>query len=540
MRRRQNKERRSWKRRGMSWTVWGAGLLLSGSGAFGPDRLDPASTAAAAEPRPLIVTRGVPETRTGRRIGQPGHERRTHRGWEVYGDRWIVLATTSLDDARRAAAEFSTAIDDAARRLSRITGPLPPGDRGRGAVQITIDGRRAVRADESAPTIRRVGYAQSVYLNVADGAPPLAAQFGTLHAAAGVLVVDSQLAGASIPEPIRAGLARHLSTPESDTAGLYQQLVEDSVPRGAHPWAPTTPPPTGRGPQSAERAVATLRSQNLRWVESPGSGGGRSELPGVAPTAARSAALRPAPTPPFAKQVEYQDGMESADGAEASEAAEAPASVDDRVEFLLTGYDGRFAPAFSAALQATLAGEARSDTGPLVRLMQALEPHYETWRQDRRVGVPEWTPLDPADESLVQKQREAVLVLRMLQRSGPTSAIQVAPKVISFGRDGRAEPQAPTPSGRPVELDVWVRQEARRSERWAVVDDRGALVWNDESDRLQEALGRATEKHSAEWRDGRLVVLRPLDADRTLEVWLEPGPPDRNRPTAKFHVRSAS
>lgn len=473
---------------------------------------------------PTIIHRGLrDQQRFARTIGQAGQERRTHRGWEVYGDDFLVLANSSQDDARWAAAEFRTALSAARERWEKLTGELPPGNRARGALQITLDIDARLEA-EPPPVIRRAGYAQSLYLSVAANQPAAASRAALLHDAAAVLLVDAQLSPTESPDWLREGLAGYLGAgrlanqksvdetnqliadfPELNpfealvlrqgAAELFRQLQLDSVPRGRHPW---------RNPALAETLELARAS-----FDNP------------------TDAAKPVANEPT-----------------------------ERVRFLLTGHDAQFAAPFATWLQSAVARSSeelatrRQDarTTPVAASEASqqldawwsdLEPQYARWKENPQVGRPAWEPLDKNDKNLVETQRRMALALRVLDKPRTSVASRVEPRVIELKGNvagGRAGGLAPP---RPLDLGQWVRAEAHRAERWAVVDESGDLLWNHDEERLAEALGLAERRYAAERRDSLLVLRQALSDGRTLEGWLE-GEPNHHAPRLiKFAIRDS-
>lgn len=459
---------------------------------------------------PLVMSRTERGPRVAARIGQPGQERRTHRGWEVYGEQMVVLANTSQSDARLVAERYQSAVADSRRQLELLTGPLPRGNRARGSVQITVD-NATWKGDEPAPLIRRSGYAESVYLNVGPGQPPLESQLDHLTQAAAVLVVDTYLAGSAVPESLRVGLANFLApqadvllagapprsttgtsllgTGQTGTAGqVYQQLRADSVARGRHPW------------EKADPAA--------------------------------------------------QGAIERGDGAAGAEVT----SSQELVEFLLTGYDGRFAATFGNALRAAIL-QQETDlqihrirpgkdaatpqvSSELTELVENLQPQYEAWQQDHSVGQPRWEPLEKDNPQLSERQRELLFVLRLLQRSTTGMARQVEPRIIEVNANGGTARPATPSRGRSIDLAQWLRTASQSTDRWAIVDSNGLLVWNHDSEPLRQRLALESERYAAAWRDGRIVVRENLGGGRTLEAWLDSNPADTLGPTARFALRT--
>lgn len=498
--------------------------------------------------QPLIISRMQREPRAAIRVASQIQERRTHRGWEVHAEQFIVLANSSQEDARLAAERFQTALADSRRQLELLTGPLPRGNRARGAVQITID-KTPWKGSGAPPFMRRAGYAESVYLYVGPEQPPLAQQIDQLNQVAAVLVVDTYLSSPAVPETLRVGLASFvaprgdLALADSDRTGeargsllptdggraaatTYQKLRADSVARGKHPWT--------------------------------------------------------------REDHEQRAGAERDQGVEMDEVDQAR----QLVEFLLTGYDGRFAAAFGQALRAAVlqqetelethrqrprtaipfagaapAAVAGQNAGqlsrqapsqvlglnpvqlaaangpaneaalsPLIQLVEALQAQFETWKQDPSVGLPRWEPLEKDNPQLTEHQRELLFVARLLQRGLATGARPVEPRVIELSANGGVTQGKPAP-GRPIDLAEWVRVTGMSDQRWAIVDANGQLVWNHDTEPLQQRLALNSKRYSAVWRDGRVVVRENIGKGQTLEAWIEPNPADQLASTARFAVR---
>lgn len=479
------------------------GYALSGAGTC---LLSLASPALAQQP--LVIERGGREARVAGRIGQPGQERRTHRGWEVYGDQFLVLANTTQEDARLAAQTFRASSDEARRQLEMLVGPLPRGNRAQGATQIIVD-RQPAPGGVDTPFIRRSGQAISIHVDVSPGHEALGEQLSSLRDAAAVQIVETYLAGPAVPEPLRVGLASFLArqsdvvmageaerggatnllatNPGGGAGRTYQQLRADSTPRGKHPWTKSD------RPNRAER----VRDEGV--VE------------------------------------------------------EEVVAARQLVDFLLTGYDGRLAAPFGAALRQSIVeqeeslrpqhqsvrGEAPPATASvLAEFVNSLESQFESWQADATVGLPKWEALDKDDPALAERQRELSFVLRLLNRPAPTAVRPVEPKLIESTGNGTVVKGAGGTLGRPIDLAQWVRTESRKDERWAITDANGVLVWNHDAPSLQQRLALDSGRYSAFWRDGRIVAREPLGEGKTLEAWLEPLPGDAWGAIARFKIHS--
>jgi len=432
-----------------------------------------------------------------RSIRQPGHhpvdeldrpqfkDRQSHRGWEHRSDHFVVVSTRNKEEAQQLAGQLEQTWKEMGGLADSFTQAHRQPTFGLGAVPVFVH-HDTPRGPEQKPQGPRVStYGPEIILS-ADAYRPISPEQLT------------ELKSESIRSFFRV-------------AQLDQVL-----------------------PQWAQNGIADFVARGSKISADP---------------------LRtdPGPRSPFeiAMPVRINAGLLAPESSQEARKADAA-----WVRFYLTANDAQYAPAFLNALAQTIAAqpqeremwtavskgrwEPRWDHGHAPRLEASaiLETgdaaeRFTAWLADPLAGQPIVQPAQPYDTQLVASAADSVAILKLMNRTNPTTANVRRPLILTVG-------QAPVylgvdETGPRRDLQQMVAEFSPASgNAWAVIDGGGSLVlWSDRprAGRLIDAA-----QHRGRWleNDGQPVLEMQLTDGRTISTWLDPETRTANRPT--IHV----
>ncbi|MEX2026946.1 MAG: hypothetical protein WEH44_06585 [Pirellulaceae bacterium] len=168
-------------------------------------------------------------------------ERATHRGFEVSTGPIVVIATTSLQDARRAAEQATAAWNDTAALADHWTSLHRQPNFAQGAVQVVLDGDRARQSDEPLASLARIGRVTQIALGGGDdGASD--EQKRQLRQAVSQAFFQTAEMDQTLPEWVSQGLAAYVAGNKTaassgdDAAATVRFLMEGNDGRYAGPF----------------------------------------------------------------------------------------------------------------------------------------------------------------------------------------------------------------------------------------------------------------------------------------------------------------
>jgi hypothetical protein len=440
--------------------------------------------------------------------------RHTHRGWEVRNDRGVYIATTSLDDARRAAAIVGETWGTMNRFADNFTEIHQHPDFGLGSIQVFIDDQPPKLRDEPIPVWNPGAFENRILLNTSEGRPDLAKQIPVLRAAVAYSYLHVSELDKLFPEWVTDGLAQAAVLRHEGVAGLDAiAKVPDGMVRGDQ-W------------------------KRLRGVV--------DRLDPRAPQAEQAAAPNMVPYALFGNDGVQAPAFFAALGrtlqAKQGEVAYRANQVVRRRQLIVD-----------------------QQTTTVDELGCEWTPEFQNWSQDPDAFVPQFSSEHEDDREIYAQERQLFVILKLAQRLLADPEEAVKPKFVEFKvqqarRDRRVtrpiKPvanEAETPQ-QPVDdakltakkakvqgvntiADLLTTLNDRNGERpWAIVDMDGSLLVSQNRQRLQQFLGNG-ENYRAAWEKDRWVWSTNLDDGRQLTGWLEPIQKDEPYLVARFEVK---
>ena len=236
-----------------------------------------------------------------------------------------------------------------------------------------------------------------------------------------------------------------------------------------------------------------------------------------------------------------------------------------RFEFLLEGADSRYAPNLFTSLSTITQSPTRYQ--PVPRLSQThldrqkltrsqsvsappsrsldqlwsraeIQSHYAAWKLDPLDQMPMWDPDKGLSNKLERRQREMVLLLKLMWRfqwpsetdiSRRTTPSSIASKSVTV-ESGTYEPTFDLRDFHEFLTD-------RDTPRWATRDIDGSLLLSEDRHRIDALFALGKRRYHVVKRDGLIVLLNHWYADVDLVAWLENNSQNSGRPIAE--VRQA-
>ena len=471
----------------LGWAPW-IGTLLAAVLAFHGD-----GGGLASAGKPVIRSLGDAGNRRVDELDLPRfRDRVSHRGWEVRTDQIVVFCTTSRDDAQLVSREVQATWTEIGKLADQWSDVHRQPAFAVGAFAVLVDNEPVRRRDEPLSALRVLSDAAMIYLNVAPGEPPLDRQLpqlrrSTVHAFLHVSEQDRTL-----PPWVRHGLAGYIAgdRPASDP----RQGVR-----------PPNAPPSDRGETLSQRITPS------RLVR-------RRSDQHLATTWMR---------------------------------------------YLIEGDDARHAPALFASLRDTLrqAEEVSPSTRATRRGFETtrrtsvvsgsrhvdelvrrtdLEDRIGDWIADPDVDQPLYEPAVDVDPQLEERQREMLLILKMVRRFAVTSRRPIQPQITEFQPDGLRKLTAGTTDDGPVDLDnLYDCLTCGTMDPWASLDIDGSLLLSTDRARLAELFGLRDGRYAAQWQGGRFRLEYRWNDRSVLRAWLEENRENTRRPLARFQMSSS-
>ena len=451
----------------------------------------PVGRAPAADPgRPQAVVRSLRDD-LARRLDELDlpryHERACHRGWETRTRHFVVVATTSQEQATWTALEMERAWSDFERMADQWTDVHRRPTFGIGAVNVLVVDAPGRPWDQPAAGPRNTNYTGNVYINLSEGRGTLDHRLPQLREEAIRAFLRVAQLDQTLPDWVQLGLAAYFSGAE-----LTREPRDQFDPpgfRGAEA-ADVQPYRLTRdrmAPTSADRLQAAL------WV--------RFFLLG-------------------------NDAQHAHDFFDALSGT-VSGQPQDRFVPYPGGYRGR----------STGSATEHAAEPPLQALLsrQPIRATAQAWLDNPDMGQPILRP-EPSDMAVDESHRRLVLILKLGRRFAAAGHGGVQPKVYERGRDVPAAyltKPAYQPAATPPELYGRLSQ----TPRWATVDTDGSLLTSGDQARLAEVFGVGDPdvRYRTFLRDGHTILeaAYPRTGHR-IEAWLEENPDDPTRPIARL------
>lgn len=474
----------SWNRR-FHLASAASGLLLSPLAAW----LSPAATAQDQLPARERVYRSVADwrERIPDELDRPNYkERLTHRGYEVVNDNITVIAGTSLEDARRAAAEATRAWTEAGDLADHFTRVHRNPNFGIGALQVHIDVEPQRDRDAPLTTLNVVGQKSQVVLYTNPGQPQLEQQFTRLREATVLAFLRTTELDVQYPAWVSQGMAGYLAEQGETAVSLAEAAPKPTTNNiGGQQWREIRKTQDVLTPVENERAAAVDRVRFM--LEGDDS--------------------------------EHAVAFFSMLKASAREVAARRAG-----EKLVKTTGGEVQPSF-ASEQADVQ-------------ISRLERNFARWQQHPLAGQPVYRPakgISPEQDAL---QLEMVLVLKLERRFTSSGHVPAKMKIVSFKKDeaALAVQSKAAPSGLTDPRQLYHELLDGDHGAWATRDVDGSLLMSTNTRRLEALLGEGGSRFQRLKHGDRWVLAAPLGRGEFLTAWLNDNPADATRPEARFEV----
>ena len=475
------------------WTdIWGRApwirmLLVALLASLG----DGGGLASAGEP--VIRSLGDAGNRPVDELNLPRfRDRASHRGWEVRTDQIVVFCTTSREDAQLVSREVQAAWAEIGKLADQWSDVHRQPAFAVGAVAVLVDNEPVRRRDEPLSALRVLSDTTMIYLNVAPGEPPLESQLPklrrtTVHAFLHVSEQDRTL-----PPWVRHGLAGYI-TGDHPTSDPRQGV------------APPKAPPSDRGETLSRRLTPsrlvprrTDRQLSTTWMRYLIEGDDARHAPALF-ASLRDTLRQAEQVPPSTRAT--RRGFEPT---RRTSVGRGPHHVEDLVR--------------------------RSD----------LEDRIGDWIADSDVDQPLYEPAADVDPQLEERQREMLLILKLVRRFAAPFRRSIQPRITEFQPDGQRELRAGTTGDRPVDLEnLYDRLTRGAMDPWATLDIDGSLLLSTDRARLAELFGLRDGRYAAQWQDGRFRLDYRWSDRNVLQAWLEENREKPRRPLARFQMSSS-
>jgi hypothetical protein len=414
-------------------------------------------------------------------------ERWTHRGFEVVSDQITVVASTNVEDARRAAAEATQAWKDAGQLADHFTRVHRERDFGIGALQVHVDGEPQRDRDRPLTSLNVVGQKSQIVVHLDKGQPTLDQQAPRLREAAVLAFMRTAEIDVQYPTWVSQGIAGYLA--EKDAT---PEMLADVKP------TPTT---------------ANIGGQQWRSV--------RQQQDVLAPDAdARNEAVA---------RVRFL--LEGDDSAHTPEFFNVLQSSSQELaqqrpnENLVRTRRGEVQPAVASTL-----GD---------RYFASLEQNYAAWQKEPLAGQPVYKPAKDVSPEVEQLQREMTLILKLQRRIALPTKTPVRAKVVAFKAGGSQTThsgQTKVTQGIADPRDVFFELTSGERGPWATRDVDGSLLLSSNIDRLNELFGDDGRRFKRLRQSDRWVLAYSLPNGKVMAGWLEENKEQPSRPEVKFEV----
>jgi hypothetical protein len=400
-------------------------------------------------------------------------ERQTHLGWEVRGETYVVVANSSLADARQAAAAIEATWHDTLRMADYWTERHQSPNFSVAAISVHID--ENPRRDRQEGDLRFVNDRTHIYLNVAAGQPTFDQQLGNLRASTVHAFWRRGEFDRQLPTWVRSGLASYVANQQAlavgDTAqpapGTNHNVYDAYWQRervGRHQLAPAPPAEA----DAALRVLYLLEGDDARH----------------APTFFTSLARTLQQAPP-------QEQL-------------------DRTRAFRTNDQYGY--------------ETNVD-----RYFAQVEDAMGAWVSNPLVDQPMIIPLDE-QPNVTRRQQEMAFVLKIAQRKGEFGSSGIRPKIVG-GENAGVQSSARSPLS--IE-QLWRDVASTDTPLWATLDPQGNLLLSNQTDRLRELMEPHGGVYRSVMREGHWALETRVDRTTKLVAWLEENPDSPRQPLVKF------
>ncbi len=409
-------------------------------------------------------------------------ERWTHRGFEMHSDNISVIASTNVEDARRAANEAAQAWREAGALADHFTKVHRNKDFGIGALQIHIDGEPQRDRDKPLTTLNVVGQKSNLVVHVNQGQPTLEQQAPRVREATVLAFLRTAELDLQYPAWVCEGIAGYLSQKNESAESIAQlQPAPTTANIGGKQWRSIRQQQDVLKPDSDEHQESIAR---VRFLLEGDDSEHTPDFFTVLQTSAQDIAQR-----------RVQENM-----------------VKTR----------------QGEIQPPIAGKQGD------QFFTSLSTEYANWQKEPLAGQPIYVAAKDLSPELEQLQREMALALKLQRRVMPAVKSNFRTKVVAFQQEpkyvGGAKAIASVSDPRDVHRELTDR--SRRP--WATRDIDGSLLLSNNVQRIDELFGDNGARFTRLRKDDRWVLSSKLPDGRLMTAWLEENKEAPSRPFVKF------
>jgi hypothetical protein len=408
-------------------------------------------------------------------------ERQSQLGFEVRSKEFVVVARTSMEDARHAAKQMQQSWKRAGDLADHWSTVHRRPSFGIGALQLVISDDPVRENDRPPVTLNVVGIQTQIALNVAPGQPTLTEQLPRLREATAWAFLHTAQFDDQFPAWVCTGLANYAAIEGTPVSGQVQELLPHGQSLGGLQWRGKRIEPGQLEMPSNHRDQSALEVRYL--LE-----GNDAQL---APQF--FAALR-----------------QTVRGADRYWAEERRDSIRQAQQDL------------------------KSFERSINQFASSHEAEYKAWLKNPEMGQPILKPIPGSSPELAELQKQMATVLKLARRFGSEARSQSKVRVASFDAERRiATLDEPTPVLRSVD-DLYGQLTDPKLPEWATLGSDDRLLFSNQQDKIRKLLGVDRGLFQASQRKEHWVLSAEIDYRTRLQAWLEENERDATRPVAKF------
>ena len=171
-----------------------------------------------------------------------------------------------------------------------------------------------------------------------------------------------------------------------------------------------------------------------------------------------------------------------------------------------------------------------------------IQTSYVAWSLDRDHELPEIDPDPRLSSRLQRRQREMVLILKLMRRfnepDGDVAAYDRERSIFELG--AAADHEVDNRDNRPQSLQaLYAHLTDSDAQSWATRDTDGTLLLAQHKQRVDELFGMEDGRYQVVRRDGRTILLNQWRSDMVLAGRLEENPDRLGWPIAKVKIQRA-
>jgi len=427
------------------------------------------------------------ETLLSQAAKPPYRYRKSHVGWEVRTEVFVVDCRTTREDAQWVTGQLEQTWARMGKLADHFTDLHRQAGYGRSGISVYVDDRPQDKRAASRPMLRAPSYATTLYINVASGSPSLKEQLPRINESTVHAFFNVGGFNATLPPWVRYGMARYVA--------LDGKIEETKRAPASLPLPGTLPVETDA--RRIARTGSEMKAEDIQLA---------------------------------AAWFGYL--MRGDDAAYVYETFDALRKTDQqRRRSLRLSADARHPQVGRPPYGAPVKGPTALDD--MIR-NASLQRKIGIWMNDHQAGQPLIEQVAQDDPKLAAVQREMALVLKLARRFELKPGHMIKPRAVGSGPDGMTD-HSPKPLPPESGLrSLYNQLTSQRAGKWATLDADGSFLLSTDRRRLAELLDLNGEAYQPFWKKEGLVLRYRLDDKTVVEGRLEANPDDPRRPLAKF------